>query len=134
MNKKEKILWDSKRKRRFRTLKVWKKFRDKMIDDNNATCQLCNTSYIGKRKKLLNVHHLFEEEYDNLDPSKFIVLCSSCHFMIEDLIAKYLKGNFHPKLHLEWFKLLDKCGLLTKTNKALIAEKYKEYLTLREKK
>ena len=123
MSNKEKILWDSKSKKRFRTLKVWKEFRDKMVEEANGTCKLCNTKYIGKRKKLLNVHHLYEEQYDDLDPSKFIVLCSSCHFMIEDLIAKYLKGKFHPFLQKEWYDLLNNCGLITKENKKIIEKK-----------
>lgn len=122
MTEKDKNLWTAKLKKRFRGTIAWKKFRERMIKESNYTCSLCNVSYVGKRKKLLNVHHLYEEEYDNLIPENFVVLCSSCHFMIEDQIAKYLKGEFHPKLHREWYILLDKCGLLTKETKEKIKE------------
>ena len=46
--------------------------------------------YLAKQKvtrtiNRLQVHHMDEEHYDDLNPDKFMVLCRACHSYIERL-------------------------------------------------
>ena len=92
--------WDSGFKKRFRSLKRWKDFREQMMKSTNYTCELCGTRFYGKRKKMLNIHHLDETDYDNLDPKKFKVLCSTCHRdIVEKMIIRFSNTDFRD-LHL----------------------------------
>ena len=65
-------------KNRFRTHKVWKDFRLKMRKERQY-CEFCGR----KLKKNFNLHHMYEDDYTNLDPMRFAALCSFCHDLIE---------------------------------------------------
>lgn len=75
--KKREILLKSSEHDRFRRSKVWKDFRKKMIKEHPC-CAFC-----GSKRATRTVHHIYEcqtkEEYENLDESRFIILCSQCH-------------------------------------------------------
>ena len=73
---------------KFRTSAKWKKFRLGLVDQQNGTCALCGTRYYGKQKKYLQLHHLDPAYYDDLNPEKFQLICSSCHDMVEKMITK----------------------------------------------
>ena len=107
-------MWNSTDKIKFRQTKKWKEFREKMIKEVNYTCQLCNTTYVGKRKRLLNIHHLDEENYDDLNPKKFRVLCSTCHRdIVEKLLLRFQTNEFKNfYLYKYWKKLLIKAKVL----------------------
>lgn len=115
MTDKEKDLWDSKMKTRFRTTKKWKVFRNKIIEKFDSKCQLCNTKYYGKRKKMLNIHHIYgDEEYDNLDEKRVCVLCSSCHDLVEKILIKIKNHSMDMKLEKSWIQIFLKHKIFTK--------------------
>lgn len=62
---------------RFRRSKEWLSFRKEMLE-KHPFCAFC-----GSKRATRTVHHVYlcetEEEYENLDESRFIVLCSQCH-------------------------------------------------------
>jgi len=86
---------------RFRTTVAWKKFRMVFVPLHNSRCDCC-----GVHKKGLQIHHLFPDDYENLDPARFALLCSDCHSMVEKL-AKRLNGKkAHTILNLpQWLAL-----------------------------
>ena len=73
----------SEQKTKFRTLKVWKDFRKKMIEASGKKCQCC-----GVKNGKLQIHHKYPNHYDDLTPEKFVVICSSCHRTIEQLYKR----------------------------------------------
>ena len=82
---------------KFRQTADWKKFRLVLIEKCNFACQLCGTTYTGKRKKMLQVHHLLPVRYDWLEPESFKVLCSSCHDLVERFKIKKSWGQYKDK-------------------------------------
>ena len=97
---------DGKEKTKFRASVKWKKFRFGFIKDCNSTCPHCNTKYYGKRKRLLQLHHLDPERYTNLVPEHFRLLCSSCHSEVERLVTKVQGDSFTPPHNWrEWMAL-----------------------------
>jgi 5-methylcytosine-specific restriction endonuclease McrA len=64
-----------KEKTDYRKTKEWKAFRLSILKERNYKCECCGVS----KKSGLQIHHIFPEEYDNLEPERFAVLCSSCH-------------------------------------------------------
>jgi 5-methylcytosine-specific restriction endonuclease McrA len=86
---------------KFRQSKKWKAFRTIMLVSNAFTCALCGTV----KKKGLHVHHLNTEDYENLNPADFKVVCPSCHrHVIERFHIKKSWGQYADLWHL----LLDK--------------------------
>lgn len=71
---------------KFRATKLWKDFRLEQIKANDNTCECCGRSY--KQASHLQLHHLVPNEYENLDPNNFAVLCSLCHKNVELLASK----------------------------------------------
>ena len=71
-------------KSRFRQTKTWKQFRQQLRIDRQYTCEICGI----KKKTGLQVHHLDEEHYTDLNPQKFKLLCSSCHQEVERLLRR----------------------------------------------
>lgn len=53
------------------------------------TCELCGKRY--KRLTDLNVHHRYTTHYENLDMSRFLVLCRTCHEFVH---TKYKSPAF----------------------------------------
>lgn len=64
----------------FRGRKVWKDFCEKFIEEKGCKCEIC---YKSLTKVIGNVHHrcraMTMAEYMNLEPSRFMLLCTSCH-------------------------------------------------------
>ena len=87
-----------------RRTKAWKDF-SKRLRTERPFCELC-----WKKSKTLQVHHMDEEHYTDLDPNKFMVLCSSCH--------KYIT-QFERLRHIESYNPLwtDFCRLAFEENK-----------------
>jgi len=75
---------NSKEKNKYRSSKDWKVFRTKLLEENNYTCQVCGT----KKKKGLHIHHINESAYGKETFNDVVVLCSSCHKIIEWLLSK----------------------------------------------
>lgn len=74
-NKKSNV-WTSKDKTAFRKTKEWIEFRNALIKERRF-CEVC-----GNNLRLQCHHrHLNDkpEEYSNLSPERFAVLCFSCH-------------------------------------------------------
>jgi predicted HNH restriction endonuclease len=65
---------------------------------------MCGSSYAGKRTKMLQIHHLDSINYKDLTPSKFRLVCSSCHDLIERMKVKKSWGQYAEL----WHGLLDK--------------------------
>ena len=86
----------------------WKELSLQMKGEYNYTCQLCNKQFEGG-KQLLNVHHIIpRREGGSSDKSNLIVLCTSCHTVIERLtLIGYNQGNgFSPQKLTEDIKSL----------------------------
>jgi len=70
---------DKKARTAFLRSDTWGDFRKKLLEERGAICCLCGKKYYGVQKKNLHVHHLSPRIYDDLDPSKFALLCKPCH-------------------------------------------------------
>jgi hypothetical protein len=66
-----------------RRTSTWKKFRLSQLDKKDYTCELS----LLKRKKGLQLHHTDPDNYEDLDPNKFIVLTKSEHANLERLLS-----------------------------------------------
>lgn len=87
----------------FRRTKQWKEFRDELLKDRDYTCEICGV----KKKRGMSIHHYDPDNYDDLQPHKFAVLCRFCHTsLLErkllrrkdldiDLFCKNLKEIYH---------------------------------------
>lgn len=75
---------NAKEKSKFRRSKEWKAFREQLIRDRGSACEICGIP----KKTGLNVHHHDESDYDNLDPTKFSILCKCCHETIERFLRR----------------------------------------------
>lgn len=74
--------WSRNERAKFRHTNTWINFRNSMVESHNCTCEKCNRRFPNEQ---MEVHHLIEDEdYDNLDPSRFLVLCFSCHDKIHN--------------------------------------------------
>jgi hypothetical protein len=78
----------------FRGRKVWKDFRASLIKERGCRCELC---WRPKQPRALQVHHLTPDEYDNLEPRRFSVLCSDDHELIEKWSRRLGAANFGTK-------------------------------------
>lgn len=67
-------------RQRFRAGVKWQLFRKYMLARANYTCEFCGKRYA--RESTLNVHHRFDTDYENLEPSRFMVVCWTCHKFI----------------------------------------------------
>ena len=74
----------SEEKKKFRAKKVWKEFRVKILKDRNNTCEIGGL----KKNKKMNVHHMDEDNYDDLNPDKFAVLTAAEHKLVERLLSR----------------------------------------------
>lgn len=57
------------------------------------TCQYCGVKY--KRICDLNVHHMYTTNYTNLDQTRFLVLCKTCHEFIHKKWRSPLLADRH---------------------------------------
>lgn len=86
-----------KEKTEFRKTKVWKDFRLLLLKERGFRCECCGI----QRLKGLNIHHIFPEDYDNLDPTKYAVLCSSCH----EEVSRLERIKHYENYNEEWLSL-----------------------------
>jgi hypothetical protein len=85
---------NSKEKALFRGRIAWKRFRDYITEDQGYTCECCGMTYAPIRRHILNVHHLDPENYEDLNPDKFRVLCVTCHEFVEHMSKRITGKNF----------------------------------------
>lgn len=91
----------------FRQSKVWQEFRAGMIYLQNNRCECCGMVYPGAKSRQLQVHHLFPEKYELLNPANFSVVCSSCHDLIERFVTRIKGAAFNPPDNFSlWMQLL----------------------------
>jgi len=119
----------SKEKTKFRTTKEWKEFRISMLEKTEKSCEMCGTRYSGKRTRMLQVHHHNPDQYTNLNPEYFSVLCSSCHKDTVERFVKKLCGkgsreipNLGGWLNLLWPHLTFKAKDSLRNNKIVIED------------
>ena len=75
--------WTRNERAEFRNTTKWIMFSDMMKSKHGFRCDDCGRLF---NEDDLEVHHLIEDEdYDNLDPSRFKVLCLECHDKIHNL-------------------------------------------------
>lgn len=73
-----------KEKSKYRQTKEWKQFRKKLIENKNHKCEMCDT----KKRKGLHIHHLNEDKYGEETENDVVVLCSTCHKIVEWLLSR----------------------------------------------
>ena len=67
------------------------KFRQKIIEERGRKCECC-----GGHCSKPQLHHMDEAHYTDLNPKKFVLLCSLCHKQISRL--ERAKRSNWPKL------------------------------------
>lgn len=97
---------NSSEKTKFRSTKSWKIFRKSLLEERSNTCELCGGKYSGKLTRKLQIHHLDPDNYEDLDPKKFVVICSSDHELVERISKKILSKNTTLKNKEKWYNLL----------------------------
>lgn len=99
---------DGKAHERFRARKAWKDFSAQRREAVGYRCELCGGVYRGALSRKLQVHHRDEENYEDLTPDKFKVLCYTCHSEIVETWVTRLNGSkFIPgPMFLYWYGLL----------------------------
>lgn len=104
----------SKIKTTIRSRVKWKRFRKNLLKECDYTCELCGTKYSGKRRKMLNIHHLDESisNYDNLNKDNYKVLCASCHDLVEKILIKMDKDTLPEYIKYLWELLFLQANLL----------------------
>lgn len=85
-------------KSEFRKTKVWIEF-SRNYREKVGKCECC-----GKKAKVLQLHHAVPDDYENLDPKNFWVLCSMCHKVVSFLerVKPENYGRYNPKF-VEFF-------------------------------
>lgn len=88
----------SAEKSKFRTTKTWKDFTKKLKSERDSKCECC-----GCKSKRLAVHHIFPENYTDLNPNRFALLCSRCHKNVSFL--ERIKPENWIKYNKDWVNL-----------------------------
>lgn len=76
----------------FRATPRWQVFRKYMLASRNQTCEFCGKKY--KRTEFLDVHHKYKTDYENLDESRFMLLCKTCHLFLHKKSGTPLLGQY----------------------------------------
>lgn len=76
----------------FRATPQWQVFRKYMLASRNQTCEFCGKHYA--RTHNLDVHHKFRTNYQNLDESRFMLLCKTCHQFLHKKSGTPLLGQY----------------------------------------
>lgn len=84
----------------FRKSKEWRNFRKMLLEERGHICECC-----GKRTKFLDCHHIDPENYTDLTPEKFALLCHSCHSCVSDIerIKKENREKLRSKEYLDLY-------------------------------
>lgn len=86
----------------FRKSKEWRCFRKQLLEERGNICECC-----GRHTKWLDCHHKDPENYTDLTPEKFALLCHSCHYCVTDV--ERIKPDNREKLRSkEYLKLYGK--------------------------
>jgi len=88
-----------KEKAKFRNSPEWKTFRAGLLEERGRICEVCGIHH----KSGLQIHHLDEANYTDLREHKFIVLCSRCHQLLEQLLRRKVE-KFNIDFFVENFK------------------------------
>lgn len=108
----------------FRGSKEWKSFRSCLLEDRGYRCELCGVM----KKRGLQIHHLYPNDYSNLEPNRFKVLCSSCHKETERLSKRLCGRNSDSIYDLEkWLNLF--YPFLPINAQEAVRIKYNDYLS-----
>lgn len=70
-------------KRLFRATKCWKDFRKQLLKDRGNRCEICGSKAGG-----LNIHHIDEDNYTDLNPDLFIIMCKTDHRNLHRLMRR----------------------------------------------
>lgn len=91
----------NKEKTKARQTKGWREFRKQLILERGTFCQCC-----GKKTRLLQCHHMDGsiENYQNLEPERFALLCSQCHKCVSSL-EQIKPDNWYKIRRKEWVDL-----------------------------
>lgn len=81
---------DSWKKSQFRKSYKWTSFVKRLISVRKC-CERCHST------ERLVVHHRDPRNYEDLEASKFVVLCNSCHLIIESQCKTQEEMNRHPE-------------------------------------
>lgn len=68
------IIWDKHSRDMFRETTAWNRFADGMRKRAHGSCDFCTL-----KARALTVHHLYPDDYDNLNPKNFKVVDWACH-------------------------------------------------------
>lgn len=79
----------------FRRTAEWKNFRSGLLLERGNYCQCC-----GVKSKKLELHHMAEWDYQNLDKERFVFLCTSCHKEVSRL--ERIKPENRCKYNSTW--------------------------------
>lgn len=82
--------------RQFRETPTWQLFRKMMLANRNCQCEFCGKTY--RNTKWLDVHHMYATNYENLDPSRFMVLCKTCHKFLHSKSGTPLLGKYTDRV------------------------------------
>ena len=95
MTRKGKAKQGNKEKESFRRTKRWIEFSKRLRDESGGICECC-----GTKSRTLQVHHMKPDEYDNLNPDLFVVVCRACHSEISRL--ERIKPENRIKYNPDW--------------------------------
>lgn len=76
----------------FRRTPQWQVFRKYILASRNQTCEFCGKKY--QRTSCLDVHHKFLTNYQNLDETRFMLLCKTCHQFLHSKSKTPLLGQY----------------------------------------
>ena len=103
------MIYGAEARAKFRSRVAWKNFRAMMIESTRGRCQCCGMYYAPRSRRMLNVHHLDPDQYDDLQPGKFRVLCVTCHEFVEymDMRIKGKAFKYYDRFSLVFLGLRD---------------------------
>ena len=76
----------------FRLTPQWQVFRKYILASRHQTCEFCGKYYA--RTHNLDVHHKFKTNYQNLDETRFMLLCKTCHQFLHKKSGTPLLGQY----------------------------------------
>ena len=76
----------------FRLTPQWQVFRKYILASRHQTCEFCGKHYA--RTHNLDVHHKFKTNYQNLDETRFMLLCKTCHQFLHKKSGTPLLGQY----------------------------------------
>lgn len=85
---------NSREKTKFRNSKEWHNFRQSIIESRGSRCECCGRILPSGK---LQLHHIKPENYTDLNPDNFALLCSYCHEDVERLSKMKLKTRLQIK-------------------------------------